>query len=205
MLIAFLTTQSARAVLRGRVKNKENVVGKRIFWTEMKFTENLNPRKLQICDIYCLKSHVRRNTEFWIFGRNGGRSEKSWAWTFFGEEYVSTIINRGRRRFQTINRKKCHLRLIVLLKGLLSQIIVKFALRKLITTCSNIPFFFLLRRFRWFDAFRSIMPLQIIWWVWTGNAIGKPDTLSLNMSLDLYLWNEPHMGDTVWLPISLLV
>ena len=31
MLIAFLTTQSARAVLRGRVKNKENVVGKRIF------------------------------------------------------------------------------------------------------------------------------------------------------------------------------
>ena len=66
-------------------------------------------------------------------------------------------------------------------------------------------FFFLLRRFRWFDAFRSIMPLQIIWWVLTGNVIRKPDTLSLNMPLDLYLWNEPHMGDTVWLPISLLV
>ena len=69
----------------------------------------------------------------------------------------------------------------------------------------NIPFFFLLGRFRWFDAFRSIMPLQIIWWVLTGNVIGKSDTLSLNMSLDPYLWNEPHMGDTVWLPISLLV
>ena len=65
--------------------------------------------------------------------------------------------------------------------------------------------FFLPKRFRWFDAFRSIMPLQIIWWVLTGNVIGKPDTLSLNMPLDLYLWNEPHMGDTVWLPISLLV
>ena len=31
MLIAFLTRQSARAVLRGRVKNKENLVGKHTF------------------------------------------------------------------------------------------------------------------------------------------------------------------------------
>ena len=59
-----------------RSEKKGNVVGKYTFWTEMKFTENLNPRKLQICDIYCLKSHVRRNTKFWIFGRNGGRSKK---------------------------------------------------------------------------------------------------------------------------------
>ena len=66
-------------------------------------------------------------------------------------------------------------------------------------------FFLFLRCFRWFDAFRSIMSLQIIWWVLTANVIGKPDTLSLNMPLDLYLWNEPHMGDTVCLPISLLV
>ena len=157
MLIAFLTTPSARAVLRGRVKNKENLVGKHTFWTEMKFTENLNPRKLQICDIYCLKSHVRRNTEFWIFGRNGGRSEKSWAWTFFGEEYVSTIINRGRRRFQTINRKKCHLRLIVLLKGLLSQIIVKFALRKLKNTPEINNHLFKYSFFFCLDAFGDLM------------------------------------------------
>ena len=90
MLIAFLTTQSARAVLRGRVKNKENVVGKHTFWTEMKFTENLNPRNFKYVTHIALKCHVRRNTEFWIFGRNGGRSKKGWAWTFFGEEYVSS-------------------------------------------------------------------------------------------------------------------
>ena len=28
----------------------------------MKLTENLNPSKLEICDIYCLTSHVRRKT-----------------------------------------------------------------------------------------------------------------------------------------------
>ena len=96
--LTYLCTLSSRRnvnyvshnTVSGRVKNKENLVDKHTFWTKMKFTENLNPRKLQICDIYCLKSHVRRNTEFWIFGRNGGRSEKSWAWTFFGEEYVSS-------------------------------------------------------------------------------------------------------------------
>ena len=59
-------------------KKKENIIGKHTFWTEMKFTENLNSRELQICDIKCLESHVRRRP-----------LKKSLAWTFSGEEYVS--------------------------------------------------------------------------------------------------------------------
>ena len=72
---AFYDTVSPRCT-SWKSEKKGNVVGKHTFWTEMRFTENLNPRKLQICDIYCLKSHRRRNTKFWIFGRNGGRSKK---------------------------------------------------------------------------------------------------------------------------------
>ena len=76
MLAASLTTPQAHTVLRGRAKTKENVVGKHTFLTEMEVTENLNSRKLQINDIYNLKSRVRRVIQFWIFCRNGGRLKK---------------------------------------------------------------------------------------------------------------------------------
>ena len=49
----------------------------------------------------------------------------------------------------------------------------------------DIPLF-QLRSFRWFGALSNLYSCKyIIWWVLTDNVIGKPDTLSLNMPLDI--------------------
>ena len=50
------------------MKNKENLVGKHTFWTEMKFTENLNPRNFKYVTHIALNAMCEEilNSEFLV-------------------------------------------------------------------------------------------------------------------------------------------